>query len=76
MMKCSKWLSTVVLFVFLLYVNHINATKIVNAVKKSKLNIGVIGAGPAGLVSVKQAIAHGHDVTVYEQNNELGGVWV
>lgn len=31
---------------------------------------------PAGLVSAKHSITQGHAVTVYEQNEELGGVWV
>lgn len=31
---------------------------------------------PAGLVTAKHSIAHGHEVTVFEQNEELGGVWV
>lgn len=44
--------------------------------KKSTLNIAVIGAGPSGLVSARHSIADGHTVTVYEQQEELGGVWV
>lgn len=36
----------------------------------------IIGAGPAGLVSARHAIAKGYHVTIYEQNSELGGVWV
>lgn len=31
---------------------------------------------PAGLVSAKHSITQGHEVTVYEQGEELGGVWV
>lgn len=31
---------------------------------------------PAGLVSAKHSVAQGHEVTVYEQGEELGGVWV
>lgn len=42
----------------------------------SRLNIVVIGAGPAGLVSAKHSIANGHNVTVFEQSEELGGLWV
>lgn len=40
------------------------------------LNIAIIGAGPSGLVSAKQSIASGHNVTVFEQSEEIGGVWV
>lgn len=41
-----------------------------------KLKIAVIGAGPSGLCSAKNALDYGHDVTVYEQNSEVGGLWV
>lgn len=36
----------------------------------------VIGAGPTGLCAAKHALAHGYDVTVYEQANQVGGTWV
>jgi hypothetical protein len=39
------------------------------------MRIAVIGAGPAGLTSAKQALAQGHDVVVYEQNAAVGGIW-
>ncbi|XP_031629198.1 putative flavin-containing monooxygenase FMO GS-OX-like 11, partial [Contarinia nasturtii] len=39
------------------------------------LNVAVIGAGPAGLCSAKHCLAEGHEVTVYEQSEEIGGVW-
>lgn len=39
------------------------------------LNIAVIGAGAAGLTSVQQSLARGYNVTVFEQENELGGIW-
>lgn len=44
--------------------------------KKSQLNIAVIGAGASGLTTARHAIAQGHYVTVFEQNDQLGGVWV
>lgn len=44
--------------------------------KKSPLNIAVIGAGASGLTTARHAIAQGHYVTVFEQNDQLGGVWV
>lgn len=43
---------------------------------KKPLNIAVIGAGPAGLVSTKYAIAYGHNVTVFDHQEEIGGVWI
>lgn len=69
-----QWIAFGVLL--LLNIHQINGTTVVNAVKKSPLNIAVIGAGPAGLVSAKHATSHRYDVTVYEQADELGGVWV
>lgn len=43
---------------------------------KVQLDIAVIGAGPGGLFSAKHSLAHGHRVTIYEQSDEIGGVWV
>lgn len=40
------------------------------------LSIAVIGAGASGLTTARHAIAQGHYVTVFEQNDQLGGVWV
>lgn len=42
---------------------------------KSAPNIAIIGTGPAGLVAAKYAIEQGLKVTVYEQNDVIGGVW-
>lgn len=39
------------------------------------MKIAVIGAGPAGLVAAKQALQHGHDVTVFEKHAQIGGIW-
>lgn len=47
-----------------------------NENKASKLNIAVIGAGVAGLASAKQSLDHGYNVVVFEQEEELGGIWV
>lgn len=60
----------------LLNICQIECGTVSNAIEKPRLNIAVIGAGPAGLVSAKHSIANGHNVTVFEQNKELGGVWV
>lgn len=48
----------------------------VNPNRKSPLNIAVIGAGPSGLVSARHSIDQGHNVTVYEQGDDIGGVWL
>jgi len=41
-----------------------------------KLKAAVIGAGAAGLVCARELVRQGIDVTVYEQSNQVGGVWV
>lgn len=40
------------------------------------LSVGIIGAGPAGLISAKHALAYGYNVTIYEKNDDLGGTWL
>lgn len=47
-----------------------------NAAINNDFNVAIIGAGPSGLFSAKHSLANGHHVTVYEQNAEIGGVWV
>jgi hypothetical protein len=39
------------------------------------MRLAVIGAGPAGLTCVKQALADGHDVVCFEKHRDLGGIW-
>lgn len=46
-------------------------TLIQPAVKKKK--IAVIGSGPAGLEAALTASGRGHEVTLFEKNNRLGG---
>ena len=41
-----------------------------------KKNIAVIGAGIAGMEFARIATLRGHDVTIYEKSNELGGVFI
>jgi cation diffusion facilitator CzcD-associated flavoprotein CzcO len=36
----------------------------------------VIGAGAAGLVSIRELLKEGHQVTGFEQGAKPGGVWV
>lgn len=68
----TKFILRLFLFVFLKACT-INGA---NDGKNVPLNIAIIGAGPAGLVSSKYAIAQGHNVTIYEQEEDLGGTWV
>lgn len=39
------------------------------------MKIGVIGAGPAGLCAIKQALSFGCDVVAFEQTDKIGGTW-
>ena len=61
---------------FSLDLRVINSVKVVKTDQNVKLNIAIIGAGPGGLFSAKHSLAQGHRVTVYEQNNDVGGVWL
>jgi glutamate synthase (NADPH) small chain len=37
-------------------------------------NVAVVGSGPAGLAAAQQLTRAGHDVTVYERDDRLGGL--
>ncbi len=41
-----------------------------------KKKVAVIGAGPAGVVAAKTLLLRGHDVTLYEKENSVGGMLV
>lgn len=43
-------------------------------VLKTKKKIAVIGSGPAGLAAADQLNQAGHQVTVFEKNDEIGGL--
>lgn len=40
-----------------------------------KQKIAIVGAGLSGLVTAKTLLDYGHDVTVFEKEDEIGGVW-
>jgi cation diffusion facilitator CzcD-associated flavoprotein CzcO len=42
----------------------------------SERRVAVVGAGAAGLVAARELLRCGHEVTVFEQSGEIGGVWV
>lgn len=42
--------------------------------KRTDKKVAIIGSGPAGLAAAQQLNYSGHDVTVYEKNNKIGGL--
>ncbi|XP_076955133.1 flavin-containing monooxygenase FMO GS-OX-like 4 [Bidens hawaiensis] len=40
------------------------------------LNVAVIGAGIAGLVTARELLRENHHVTVFEKSKQIGGTWV
>ncbi len=44
------------------------------AVVKTGKKVAVIGSGPAGLAAAQQLARSGHDVTVFEKNERIGGL--
>lgn len=43
-------------------------------IQKSAKKVAIIGSGPAGITVAIELIKLGHSVTVYEKNEELGGI--
>jgi len=39
------------------------------------VKVGVIGAGPSGLTTIKQLRDEGHDVVCLEKSADIGGIW-
>lgn len=39
------------------------------------MKIGIIGAGPAGLCAIRQALSFDCEVIAFEQNDKIGGTW-
>ncbi|MFZ5541805.1 MAG: glutamate synthase subunit beta [Pseudomonadota bacterium] len=42
--------------------------------RKTGKKIAIVGSGPAGLASAQQLARAGHDVTVFEKNDRIGGL--
>ena len=43
--------------------------------RKTRMNIAIIGAGPAGIISARNAIKAGHSVVLFEKNTRIGEIW-
>ena len=41
----------------------------------SRKRVAVIGAGSAGLVTLKSLLEDGHDACAFEQASDIGGLW-
>ena len=39
------------------------------------MKLAIIGAGPAGLISARNAIEQGFDVVLFEKLSQIGGIW-
>jgi dimethylaniline monooxygenase (N-oxide forming) len=39
------------------------------------MKVCIIGTGPSGLTTIKQLLDEGHDVTCFEKNDDIGGIW-
>ncbi len=39
------------------------------------MKVCVIGAGPSGLTTIKQLLDENHDVTCFDANDSVGGIW-
>lgn len=55
--------------------NPQNIEKGTGGVKKSR-KVAVIGCGAAGLVAARELLREGHRVSVFEQRDTVGGMWV
>lgn len=39
------------------------------------MKIAIIGAGAAGLAALRHGLDEGHECTIFERNNYIGGTW-
>ena len=50
------------------------AKRILPAGKKTGIKVAVVGSGPAGLTAAQQLARAGHQVTVFEKDEKVGGL--
>lgn len=67
-MKC-------VLGILIVFVVHQTRARSVDFKEAPIKTVAVIGAGTSGLTAAKYSLGQGYDVTIYEQNEQLGGIW-
>ncbi|XP_031622455.1 dimethylaniline monooxygenase [N-oxide-forming] 3-like isoform X2 [Contarinia nasturtii] len=68
----------VAILIALFVINQMNAAPVNDtnkSVKSNVRNVCVIGAGVSGIASAKHLLDHGHNVTVFEQSEDIGGIW-
>lgn len=57
-------------------ISGILSTNVHGSISTSKaLDIAIIGAGPAGLTSAKNALEQRHNIDIFEKQAALGGTW-
>lgn len=61
--------------ILIIFAAHQINARSVDPEKSPAKTVAIIGAGSSGLVSAKYSLDHGFDVTVFEQNEQLGGIW-
>lgn len=59
-----------------MYDTHMLPTSAGELQSSKSCKVAVIGAGAAGLVAARELIREHHDVTLFEQTEGVGGVWV
>lgn len=54
---------------------QVSCSKKLTMASSTKKKICVIGSGISGLLSIKECLDNGFDVTCYEKSSSIGGLW-